>query len=156
MTSPVGYGHLRLVQPTAKMAQVKCAQPVQFGSNPDEDTLPPVQEQSVQSSRSFLGRCKDGVVNALFSKPKGILGYSELALDILGLAGNFFLPVLSLGLMIPGLIPKAIRFVSGFRNGAGGEASEETEMVQAATGKDLANAVKDAIPGGQAIPIKKD
>lgn len=156
MTSPVGYGHLRLVQPTAKMAQVKCSQPVQFGNNLQDDALPPVQEQPVEKSRSFLGRCKDGVANALFSTPKGILGYAELALDILGLAGNFFLPVLSLGLMIPGLIPKAIRFVSGYRNGTGEAASEETEMVQTATGQDLAKVVKDAIPGGQAIPIKKD
>jgi hypothetical protein len=132
MTSLVSYSHLRLVQPAAKMAQVKCAQPVQFGNNDDAfSDLKPVAEMPVESSRSFLGRCKDGVVNALFSKPKGILGYSELALDVLGLAGNFVMPVLSLALMIPGLIPKAIRFVSGFRNGRAEEASVETQMVQA-------------------------
>lgn len=127
MSIPTGPIGLKLVQPQVKLAATQNVTQVRFGhedATPTDPAIGPVQEVE-SSGRSFLGRVKDGITNAIFAAPKGLLGYGELALDALALATSIFSGGFSLLLLIPGAIPKALRFLSGFKNG---NAPAETTM----------------------------
>jgi predicted lipid-binding transport protein (Tim44 family) len=130
---------ISLISPQVKLAATKsaaCAPTVQFGHTPEPpaaggdsvDLNPPTsaaEAKDAAPSRGFFSKLWDGTMNAIARS--STLGYVELAVDVAAIAGAFFTGGLSLGLMVPGLINKAVKFYQGFANGRAAAAEAPAE-----------------------------